>query len=875
MIRRLLLLCALVALATQNAYGLGLGKLELKSALNQRFSAEIELTNTRGLENEEILPALASQADFDRAGIDRNYLLTDLRFKVVTRGSRRFVEVTSSKPIVEPFLNFLVEVLWPSGRILREYTVLLDPPVFGQQGVEALNAPQAQPAEPMPAPKPAPRQAMAAPKPTQPMRPLLDEGSLANGEYGMTGPGDTLWAIAAKVRPDGSVTVQQMMLAIQRANPDAFINDNINLLKAGHVLRIPDAAEIKRESVASAVREVRTQNEEFEAYRSGGQVTQMDASSRKPASGASGSGNEDGELRLLASDSGSQGERAGDSGNNGKVAELTSQLAVAQEDLDRARRANTELNSRVADIEGQIETLNEIVKLKDDQLAALRAEVQRLQSAQGSAATPAPSPAAQSGSLLTNPYVLGGLLLILIGAAAGFLYVRNKRQSQDVEEEAFEPAAAPSDVVDDDVPEVAAAPVEVEEEEEELSPQTSDVISEVEIYIAYGRFPQAITFLQNAIEAEPDRADIQLKLLEVYVQTEDATAFNLQFEQLRALGDQVAIDQALALQKRIPGAAEAAAASMDATVVSSEPITPIDAPDDDDDLSFDLDDLDAETEEDSLTLSDDIDLDDAEEFDLDLDLDLEADSSEEEIDLDTASDNDATVALEPTAGEGDELDLDDGEIELSLDDDEMPSLDDIDLGLDEAPAAASDDDAEDEISFDLEDDEISLDLEDDGEISLDLDDDGALDLSDDSIALDLEEEAKNANADTVELSLDDDAIELDLDGDDDAFELDLDATENDTVELELETAAGDAELSLDADDDDAIELNLDDDIELDLSDDDLSLDLDEDASTKLDLARAYIDMGDSDGARNVLQEVLAEGNDAEVQEANELLAKIG
>ena len=118
MIRRLTLVVAtLVVFSAPACFGLGLGELELKSALNQRFSAEIELTNVRGLEIEEILPNLGSQQDFERVGVERNYVLIDLRFKVIQREDGRLVVViTSGKPIIEPFLNFIVEVLWPSGR---------------------------------------------------------------------------------------------------------------------------------------------------------------------------------------------------------------------------------------------------------------------------------------------------------------------------------------------------------------------------------------------------------------------------------------------------------------------------------------------------------------------------------------------------------------------------------------------------------------------------------------------------------------------------------------------------------------------------------------------------------------------------------------
>lgn len=903
MLRRLLLLCALAAFGSEVAYGLGMGELELDSALNQEFDAEIELTNVRGLEPQEILPGLASQDDFDRVGIERGYQLLDLRFDVITNDAGNLaVKITSTRPIVEPYLNFLVEVLWPSGRILREYTVLLDPPVFGEQGIQRIDAPTRQQQtgqqqsrqqtreQAAPAPAPARREQAARTEPAPERR--LDQGSRSGDEYGMTGPGDTLWAIALDTRPNDSISVQQMMLALKRANPDAFINDNINLLKAGHVLRIPDAREIREESFESAVAKVRAENNAFQSYRGGQSSAQLDASPRRPGStGGSRPASEDGELRLLASDGGTGGERAGQGGgNSARVGELENELSVAEEDLDRARRANAELNSRLTDLEDQLETLNEIVKLKDDQLAALRAEVQRLQSEPAAAPPAAPQRAPASGSLLTNPLVLGGLaLLVVIAAAGGMIYMRRKNQTtDDFAEEEFTAIASEAEApIEEEEAPVEAAEVALEEEEEDVSPQTSDVISEAEIYIAYGRFPQAITFLQNAMESEPDRADIQLKLLEVYVQTEDATAFNLQLERLKALGDDEATAQALEMQQQIPGAAEEAAASMDATVVSSEPIAAIDEPaDDDDDLSFDLDDLDAETEDDSLDLSDDVELDDdAEELDIDLELDDEDDTSTAAGD-DTDLDLDLDLTADSTEGDDEiELDLDDDADEstgsASVDDTLELGDDDLDLDLGE------DDDSDGEISLDLDDDDDAFDLDlgddDDDSIELDLGDD------DDEITLDLGDDDDNGDDDAIELDLGDDddadleseleqasssaddALSLD-DDDDDSFELNLD-DDDDDLDLGLDD---DSEIKLDlGDDDDSIDLDLgdDDEIDLDLGDDD-ELNLDEDASTKLDLARAYIDMGDTDGARNVLNEVVAEGDESEKAQANELLEKI-
>lgn len=858
--QRFRLLCAtLFTLYCGSAHAVGMGELDLKSALNQRFDGEIVLTNVAGLGLDEILPNLASQTDFDRVGVTRNYQLTDLRFKLRAREDGTYlINVTSSKTIIEPFLNFIVEIIWPTGRMLREYTVLLDPPVFGSQGIEEISPGAASREVRKPSDTASTgtrREIPAAPRVSS----GRSEGVVTqDDEYGLTGPGDTLWTIALKVRPNENVSVQQTMLALQRANPEAFINNNINLLKAGHVLRIPDLSEIQADTAVDAIAEVRVQNEEFQDYKSG-DVTQLDA--RRTASRDSSSRGDpsDGELKLLAADQ--TGSKSGDGRRNN--VELENSLAVAREDLDRARRSNTEISVRLDDLADQVETLNEIVKLKDDQLAALRAELQRSQAEALTEPGTAPvvTQPKKSVSLLSNPMVLGGIgVLLIILIAGGLIMLRKRRQDADLEDDDFadalmdesEPEVSLSDEIDD-----TPADGEPAEEDEDVTQQTSDVIGEAEIYIAYGRFPQAISFLQNAMENEPDRADIQLKLLEVYVQTEDSTAFNLQFDQLKLLGDDSATSDALALQAQIPGAAETSAAAMDATVISSEPIEAIAEPDDDDDdLSFDLDDLDSDADDDGLELSleddagDELSLDEAMELgeaDLDLDLDAaleevtEANEAEEEFDLNL-----------------------DEEIDLDFDDDTSDSL-------------AETQQLEATESLELSDDEgLELDLDDD----LDLADDLDLSSDDDTIVLDLGDDDEDALdlGDELDAGDDDDAIELDL-GDDDEDALDL------GDDLDLSTDDGAIELDLGDDDADALDLGGDDGVELDLGDedefdlgdldDDLGeLNLDEDASSKLDLARAYIEMGDSDGAKSLLAEVVSEGSESEISEANELLGKL-
>ncbi|MDC1018488.1 hypothetical protein OAR36_08535 [Pseudomonadales bacterium] len=829
MIQQLSLACAFILLvASGSVFGLGLGKLELGSALNQQFEAEIELTNVGQLTIDEVLPNLASQDDFARVGVERNDILTDLRFKVVANSQGKFVlKVTSTRPIIEPFLNFIVEVLWPSGRILREYIVLLDPPVFTEAGfapiklTEVIRDGRVSSSSSSATQSAAARNAASFNSNTIDRasiisdvvesksggdikigRSALQEGADLSEGYGATGRGDTLWSIASKIRPNSTVSVQQTMLALQRANPDAFINSNINLLKAGYVLRIPDAREIQEETLATAAQEVRAQNSDFDVYRDNSGVAQLDASQRQSSPSFRERSVSGGELKLLAQDQ-SIGQRAGSGGDSQITQELENNLAVAQEDLDKANRANAELSVRVEDIEQQMDTLTELVKLKEDQLAALRVEVQRMQAQESalradSGALNPPQTPSDDGALLSNPIVLGLLaVLLVVGVAGGLLLMRRKQQEETEYDEALEEEtreAAQLDVenlpeLDDDDSEFDDSEFDDEDEDEDededdIMPQTADVISEVEIHIAYGRFSQAIIFLQNAIEADPDRVDIQLKLLEVYVQTEDSSAFNQQFDQLKTLGDEVANEQALAMQAKVLDVDASAAASMDATMISADPIVSRETTTENDDLSFDLDELDSERDDDSFDFEDDLDLD----LDLDLDDDLELD---------------------------DDFDLDD---DLELDDD-----------------------------FDL-DDELELDdnLESDVDLGEDLDEDvevsESLSLDDD--ALELSPEDSDSDPDEALAA----EAALDTDDDNDAFEIDL-------SDLDL-----DLDLDLEGED-----IDLDDEYELDLE---------EDIETKLDLARAYIDMGDKEGARGVLQEVSREGNESEIAKAKELFESI-
>src|SRR6056297_539603 len=239
---RKVLLSATVAAIPVNVLALGLGNAQLSSALNEPLQARIDLYSVRTAELVDIKAELASVADFQKAGLEWSSNLSELRFKVNTGADGKpYISVTSQKPVREPFLNFLLEVNWPTGRLLREYTVLLDPPVYAdamkttvQPTVTA--APARDTADRSAAIAQAPQRAPASA--TTPS-PAGASGVVRDGRYGPVQRSETLWSIASAVRPDVGVSVQQAMLALVDANPDAFINGNVNALREGQVLRIP------------------------------------------------------------------------------------------------------------------------------------------------------------------------------------------------------------------------------------------------------------------------------------------------------------------------------------------------------------------------------------------------------------------------------------------------------------------------------------------------------------------------------------------------------------------------------------------------------------------------------------------------------------
>ncbi len=278
MSQRLLRISLLIAaFLTSEVWAIGLGDIRLDSALNEPLRAEIALLSASPEELAGLDVSLASSDVFERYGIDRPYYLQELEFNIVRGGvDGSTVQIRSRSPMTEPFLTFLVEANWSSGRLLREYTVLLDPPTYTPPAVQqprSVAAPErtapsdsgrieqpeqretVTPSVREPAPEPAPERV------SPPRSETLDTPYATTPGDSMTvARGETLWAIASRVRPDSRLTMNQTMVAIYEANRDAF-GGNINLLRAGATLRIPSADEILQIGSGQALSEVRRQNE--------------------------------------------------------------------------------------------------------------------------------------------------------------------------------------------------------------------------------------------------------------------------------------------------------------------------------------------------------------------------------------------------------------------------------------------------------------------------------------------------------------------------------------------------------------------------------------------------------------------------------------
>jgi pilus assembly protein FimV len=401
-------LAVALALATGQVAALGLGPIQVKSGLNQPLVAEIAVTTDSPAEANDLRVDLASAEDFERVGLNRTRVGIPIDFAVHSNGhGQTVIKLTTKEVVREPFLDFLIEVNWAKGKLLREYTVLLDPPVTAPAVVATSKPVVAQaPVEARPVVKPKPVEARPALAPSEPVaakpaqapapapapasRPAAAPAAAA-GQYGPVGRGETLSAIARDLDVADSADLNQVMLALLKANPNAFYRSNINALKAGAVLRIPSADEIRNAgSLRDAAAAVREQTQSWREASQPALATNAGApavtENKAPVKPAAAAGTE--HLALVPPQSGKSNESGSDHGGSGKDgADGRAELARTKETLVNSQQEGTELKSRVKQLEDINDKGQRLISLKDSEIADLQNKLKALQA--GKAPEPA------------------------------------------------------------------------------------------------------------------------------------------------------------------------------------------------------------------------------------------------------------------------------------------------------------------------------------------------------------------------------------------------------------------------------------------------------------------------------------------------------
>lgn len=968
---------AILVLSPLAAHALGLGKLKVQSALHEPLNAEIEFTSISQSELKGLNATLASRADFEAAGAERLPFLGLIKFNVVQRpDGRHFLELKTEQPVEEPFVHLLVQLEWAGGRLVREYTALIDPPQYLAATQPRIEVPQVAPSMPAPQvetvpppqalpepeltaeppvvePSPAPQPIGDAPIPetvladrtlgpdaggsvsissetgwpeddvpptVEALAPAEREQAesaapnWANASEYVVKPGDTLWAIAERMRADQGLTLEQVMVAIFRNNKAAFFGNNLNNLRAGKILQLPEREAVEATGPAQARTEFRAQYDVWQEYKlrlAAGSRTLKVADSTppapspeeaepvakpeaaaQPAAPTDQAAQPDELLKIVrstidaekpvADQAGAQGESPVDAAKREQAA-LADRVTTLEESLESRQMENRELAEKVGQVRTQLKNEKRLLELESQQLAQVQAQAKPGEGKPEEAkaepkpeAAPAPSPevkaepeaapkaeatpkapavtkpaarkaapkkpvvprppAEEKGFLATllDDLVNGGLLpivggiVVLAGGVILLVYMRRRQRSIAEFEESIlaSDAIAPDSSVTTGNTTGQAITTGDTSFLSDFSQggvghvQTDEVdpIAEAEVYLAYGRDETAEEILKEAIVKNPNRQELKLKLLEIYHQRSDVAAFETLAEELyAALGGrggkvwEKVEDMGRRLSPNNP-MFQGGGAPERRAADRNEPVPA-----------------------DSITAPGTA----AAAFGAAAGMAAaevaERDASAPTIDFDFDTGSPASKAGQAEEPRFD-MDLELGEAKTGTDD----------AGLDFGTAPGS----SEETRLD------ALDLGQPAEHVIDFEQAKSAAPGDSDISFELPSEEKPAEGDisfdvAAEAEPADAGIAFEpapAAGGEGEIQWDLDSAESATPVAEAAPGNG--------------------------ADTGAEPQWDETA-TKLDLARAYIDMGDGDGARSILEEVMSEGNEQQKKQAAELVSQIG
>jgi len=927
-----------------SAHSAGLGKLTVISGLGEPLRAEIDLVSTTPEELSSLSATIAPQETYAVQGMERRVIHSAIQIEVGKKpDGSPVLKLKTRQPVDDPFLDMLIQVDWATGRLLREYTVLLDPPGY-QDMQPAITVAPIQ-SQPIPSPAPVAVAPVAAPSPVVASSASVEQ---LEKEY-TTKSGDNLSKIAREMQLEG-VSLDQMLVALYRANKDAFAGDNMNRLKVGQIIKAPSYEELTSVSHQEAAQEIKVQTADWNAYRN--RLASVVAES-SPTAEEAGDQATSGKLKAAAEDKAAPADTgprdvvklskseadAAKAGADAKA--LQDRLTAMQEENTARQKSVEEANERVAMLEKQIADLQALLTIKDKTLAGLQDQAEGVPEAADASAvseqdmgaggeavaevepaaeavdapdvavaqepatevkpepvkkpvTPAPAPVEEHGlldGLLNNAPLLGlvGGAIVLLGG--GWLFIRNrrKRNLDSFEQGILTAGGLKANTVFGntsggtvDTGDTSFLTNFSQNQSGMIDTHDVDPIAEAEVYMAYGRDSQAEEILNDAISKEPTRYELHLKLLEIFASRNDTSAFEAVAGELYStLGsDDPVWMQVAEMGRKLESAnplydtskahaadgSGAAASKLMATTVMAAPadMSQLNANDFDNaevmaDASLDFS-LDADTgvSEGNAAETEEV----GKDADSTLDFDLGFDS--------TPVDSEA-VSAAPEVAIADTTPLDEGGLDFNMDfSDEKPvvSEDEVSLTVDESEVQS----IEQTIQFEapsfnetlpnIEMPDLNSSAEDATALAAGIVEDQTdiLDISDLGTS---QESLISAEPESIE-SPKEEVSALD-------FNFDLGAT---TESVEMQAEVQDEEVTSDSG------------LELDLSG--ISLDMEapaettdtqeadvveqesEDVDTKLDLVTAYMDMGDNEGARELLDEVLKEGGPRQRQRAQEL-----
>ncbi len=598
---------AVACLAGPQAWALGLGKLNVQSALGEQLRAEIDITSMTAEEASSLKLRIAPPEAYRQAGVDYNAVLPATQVQVVKRPDGRTVlRVSSDRAVLEPFVDVIIEATWSSGRLVREYTLLFDPPSARQaQAAAPSTAPAVTPA-PAPAPEAAPPVAAAPAPAARPVRtpaeppakvstpakasaPAAAPAGAGADEYKVRS-GDSLSRIAGRTQRPG-VSLDQMLVSLFRANPQAFAGDNMNRLKAGSVLTVPSADEAGKLSPQAAREVIQAQSADFGAYRqklAAGATQAADAPARQAAGKVTAQVEDKKQAaattpdRLQLSQGGlkagapeskvSQASEKKDS--NARLAELARNVDDLKK-LQGAASAAKPAPVAVAAAPTPAPAPAAVAAAKPPVVAAAPAPAPAPMPAptvtaavppppvMASAPPPAPAPVASApakpapkvaapaapstsflDSISENSLLLpgAGVLVALLGGL-GLYRLRGRLRKPAGETSFLESRLQPDSFFG------ASGGQRIDTREgtgsttgnsSSMSYSLSqldaigdvDPVAEADVYLAYGRDLQAEEILKEAMRSNPERMAIRSKLLEVYAKRRDAKGFELLASQM-------------------------------------------------------------------------------------------------------------------------------------------------------------------------------------------------------------------------------------------------------------------------------------------------------------------------------------------------------